>query len=298
MLRLSVGLFGDIEIIEKLANDLGRKGTENDIIIYNHNSSDAAMNFVFPKSDKIQSLLQAIAMIDIPVIIFDNVTPEVGEQLVALDMFSFEKGFVISKNMGFLKGTSLEKYKIISQNELREELLKIYVERKDFPLRIPVDNYFDVRSVGFIVLGIIKSGSVKKFDKLIVEPLGKEVLVKSIQSNDKEIQYAEKGTRVGLNIKGIDSEEMKRGFVLCNGMKKTDKISSNLIRSRFCKEELRPGDQIHVLSDLFFTTGTIEKISDDKITVLLQREIPCEGMIIFASTKSKLPRIVGKGFAA
>jgi len=297
MLRLTAGIFGNGA--EELASFLGKKGTMNDISIHNHNSSEAAMNLVVPAGEKVQSLLQSIALADVPVVIIEELTPEIGELLIALDMFSFEAGFIISNvNIApLVKGTSLEKYTLTTKEELRKELMKIDIHRKDSPVRVPIDNYFDVRNVGFIVLGIIKSGTVKKYDKLFIEPIGKEILVKSIQSNDKNIEEAEKGTRVGLNIKGVASEEMKRGYVVCDSMKKIKTIKTSFEKSKFSKEIIKPGDQIGVLSGLLFSTGTVKNITHNSIEIEFLREIPYDEstVFVFASTKNNLPRILGKG---
>ena len=255
------------------------------------------MNFVVPAGEKIQSLLQSIALVDVPVVVIKEITPEIGEVLIALDMFSFETGFIISNvNIApLIKGTSLEKYRLTSKEELREGLMKINIHRKDSPVRVPIDNYFDVRNVGFIVLGIIRSGSVKKYDKLFIEPLGKEILIKSIQSNDKNIEEAEKGTRVGLNIKGVASEEMKRGYVVCDSMEKKKTIKTSFEKSKFSKEIIKSGDQINVLSGLLFSTGTVKNITHNSIEIEFLREIPYDESMVFVFVQ---PKIIFPGLSA
>src|SRR4030042_392970 len=214
-MHLTVGIFGD----QELAKKLGKKGTANDIEIYNHASSEGVFIYVCPNSEKVQSLLQVLNMIDIPVLVANNLTKEIGEMIIGIDEMKFGKSFIITSMkyelLKRIKDTSLEKFEFIDEENLRQALLKLKIERQyDYPI-MPIDNYFLVKSVGTIVLTIIKSGRIKKYDKLFVEPIGKEVMIKGIQSQDNDIEEAEAGMRVGLNLKGIESDEIKRGFVVC-----------------------------------------------------------------------------------
>ena len=54
---------------------------------------------------------------------------------------------------------------------------------------IPIDHAFNVKGVGtvvvlVVVLGVIKQGAVKAFDRLKILPSGKDILLKSIQMHD------------------------------------------------------------------------------------------------------------------
>ena len=77
-MHITIGVFGD----QELAKKLGKKGTTNDIAIYNHGSSEGVFTYVCPNSDKIQPLLQALNMIDLPVIVVNNLTKEIGEAII------------------------------------------------------------------------------------------------------------------------------------------------------------------------------------------------------------------------
>ena len=87
-MHITVGIFGD----QELAKKLGKKGTTNDIAIFNHSSSEGVFTYVCPNSDKIQALLQVLNMIDVPVIVVNALTKEIGEIIVGIDEMSFEKG--------------------------------------------------------------------------------------------------------------------------------------------------------------------------------------------------------------
>ena len=153
-MHLTIGIYGNIE----LARKLGKKGTENDIAIFNHGSSEGVFTYICPNSEKIQPLLQTLHMIDLPVLVVKELTKEIGEMLLAIDEMDFETGFIITDLdlSSLIKGTSLERFKKIEENQLREELSKVIIERKEESLILPIDNYFNVKSVGTVILGIMK----------------------------------------------------------------------------------------------------------------------------------------------
>ncbi|MCX6818659.1 MAG: EF-Tu/IF-2/RF-3 family GTPase [Candidatus Aenigmarchaeota archaeon] len=293
-MNLTVGIFGDIELAKKL----GKKGTENDLAIFNHASSEGVLTFVSPNSEKIQPLLQAIAMADVPVIVAKELTKEIGEIIIAIDAFDFKQGFIIGdKNLlqPIIKDTSIEKFEFVTEEQLRQELLKVNIHRNS-DLLIPIDNYFKVKGVGTVILGIAKSGTLKKYDKVIVEPLGREVTVKGIQSQDKDFEETQPGMRVGLNLKDVEAEELKRGYVICREMKKTDKIKIRFRKNIFFKNELKQGMLVFVAVGLQVITSTIESVGDD-IALSLVQPVACKEhqKCIIASQNETLPRIIGSG---
>jgi selenocysteine-specific translation elongation factor len=299
MNHLTIGVFGDKDFAKKL----GKQGNVNDIAMYNHADSEHVYTYIVPSSvdNKIQTLLQCMNMIDVPFIVADVITKELGEQIIALDAFSFDKGFIISKSedlRNIIKGTTLEKYEwIADERELAEKLKTLQSTALTDDTWIPVDNYFNVKSVGTVVLCVVKGGSVKKHDKLKMEPAGKEVLVKSLQSQDKDIDEAGLGVRLGLSLKGIEAEEIKRGYVLCKDAKVSKNVNIEFSKSKFNKEAVEAGMQIFLSAGLQFVVGKIEKIEAASISILLEQPIayfPGQKCLI-ASTKQAMPRIIGSG---
>jgi selenocysteine-specific translation elongation factor len=298
-MHLTVGIFNDIELAKKLA----KAGTTNDIAIFNHASSEGVFTYVCPNSTKIQPLLQALNMIDVPVLAVKELTKEIGEVIIALDEMNFEKGFIVADDgvksslASFLKGTTLERFKYVSENELRTELMKTEIKRNTQDLVIPIDNYFNVKGIGTVILGIIRSGIIKKYDKVLIEPLGKEVMIKGIQSQDRDLETADAGMRVGLNLKGIETDEVRRGFVICKNMKKSSDFKIKLRKSKFFKQELKQGMQVCLSVGLQAMTCAIESMEGD--TMKLKSVQPIAYMenqkFILASMGDALPRIIGSG---
>ena len=295
-MHLTVGVFGD----KDLAKRLGKQGTINDLAMYNHGSSDGVFTFVAPNSpdNKIQPVLQTLHMMDVP-IISGPLTKELGEQMIALDAFGFSQGFLVSPSedlLKLIKGTGLERFENVEERDLRERLKDVKVD----PVKrewLPVDNYFTVKSVGTVVLVVNKGAAVKKHEKLIVQPLGKEVLVKGIQSQDKDIEEVAVGMRAGLNLKGVDAEELKRGFVLCKEASVAKSVKVRFERSRFAKESPEKGAHYYLSIGLQVIAAKTEDVSGDEITFSLEQNAvfyPGQKCMI-ASTKPVMPRILGCG---
>ena len=306
MLHLTAGIFGNQEFAASLAKKIAKPGTVNDIAIYNHGSSEGVFTYVAVNSDKIQSLLQAINMIDVPIIAINELNAAVADQIIAISEFGFDRGFVMLENISeeqikpLIKGTCIEKFVVVKDTaELIESLKKLNIERHASPLVIPIDNYFDVKSVGTVILGIIKSSSVKKYDKVIVEPLGKEVTIKGIQSQDKDIETAEAGMRVGLNLKGIEAEELKRGYVIGEPkdaqsiMEKSKLFKLNFTKSKYSKEQLKENDQIFICSGLQVVAARVKSISPLEVETENQIAYSKDTKFLIASTKQSIPRIIG-----
>ena len=299
MLHLTVGIFGDNEFARKL----GKKGTCNDIEIYNHGSSDGVFTYVCPNSDKVQPLLQTLDMIDVPAIIVKELTKEIGEIIIAVDCKGFEKGFILTNNpdsiRNFIKGTCLEKFLIMEEDEnaFRQEIIKFNIERyNDTDVLVGIDNAFNVKSIGTVILGLVKDGIVKKYDKLMLEPNGKEILIKGIQSQDRDIEHAEAGMRVGLNLKGAEADDIKRGSVICKQAKKGKEFTIELESSKYNKEELKEGIQIFLNIGAQVSVAMLNKIDGNKFSIKTEHELAyINNKCIVASTRGIAPRIIGKG---
>ena len=301
MLHLTAGIFGSNA--QELAKKLGKAGTINDMAIYNHGSSEGVFTYVCVNSEKIQTLMQAVGMIDVPVLAISDLNAVVGEQIVAIAEYDFDRGFVLLENISeeqiapLVKGTCIEKFSIVKDSvSLVEELKKIHIERGG-ELMIPIDNYFNVKSVGTVALGLVKSGGLKKYDKVLIEPLGKEVMIKGIQSQDKDFEQTDHGMRVGLNLKGIEADELKRGYVVCSSAKKSKLLKLKFHKSKYSREQLKENDPVFVSAGLFVTTAKV-KSSGELLELDCEHEICVTEKMLIATTKQTAPRIIGHGTVA
>lgn len=244
MKHITIGIFHD----ENLGKELGKKGTESDILMFNRKTDDCIFTFMSPVGDKLTTKTQIISTIDAAIICCENMTPEIGETILILDSVGISNGMIVvpeytdsAQLRNLIKDTSLKNFVIIDKNILNimENLEKINPERDtSSPTAIIVDHSFSVKGVGEIILGIVKQGTIHKHDKMILLPANKEVVIRSIQMQDKNFDEANSGCRVGLAIKGATAEEMRRGsvFTTQDGAKTDTKFILNFTKNRFYPE--------------------------------------------------------------
>ncbi len=77
-----------------------------------------------------------------------------------------------------------------------------------------VDRCFTVAGHGTVVTGTLWSGTLRRGDRVLVLPGGKEARVRSIESHDRALEAAGPRRRVALNLAGLRREEVERGDVV------------------------------------------------------------------------------------
>jgi len=219
MKHLTIGIFHD----ENLGKELGKKGTESDILMCNRKTDDSVFSFMSPVEDKLTTKTQILSTIDAAIISCNQITPEVGETMLLLDSVGISKGIIVAPKYSdttqitnLIKDTSLQNFIIIDKNipKILQQLETINPQREiSKSAVIIVDHSFSVKGVGEVILGVVKQGVFHKHDKMNLLPINKEVVIRSIQMQDKDVDEAAAGCRVGLAIKGATAEEMKRGSV-------------------------------------------------------------------------------------
>ncbi|MHA1589909.1 MAG: translation elongation factor EF-1 subunit alpha [Candidatus Njordarchaeales archaeon] len=84
----------------------------------------------------------------------------------------------------------------------------------DKPFRLPIQKVFKIKGVGTVVTGRVETGKLKKGDSVIIQPLGKQSVAQSIEMHHEPLEEAVPGDNVGVNLKGISADEVKRGDVM------------------------------------------------------------------------------------
>lgn len=278
-----------------LAGKLGKKGTESDITLYNLVKGDRIYSFVdangYPAS--LKSLINAINLSDIVLVCIPSsgLNAQVGECIIALDLLGNKRGlFVITmsdksnptalselaeKIKAITKGTKLEKWESVVVSTTTFEGLENLKERifalgedvrtanaakNDLPPRVIVDHFFNVTGIGTVVLGIVTQGTLKIHDDLMVFPISRPTEIRSIQSNDVDMKTASAGTRVGLSLKGVQSKEFDRGYIISRKEEIATKLNLKCHLSKFT-QGLGVGDAVHLFAGLQDMPAAIGRIS-------------------------------------
>jgi len=80
--------------------------------------------------------------------------------------------------------------------------------------RLPIDRSFALKGFGTVVTGTLWSGAMRTGDTLQIHPSGQTARVRGLQAHSEFIEAAAAGQRVAVNLTGIDSAEIRRGFTL------------------------------------------------------------------------------------
>jgi selenocysteine-specific elongation factor len=86
-------------------------------------------------------------------------------------------------------------------------------EGADDPV-LHIDRVFTVAGHGTVVTGTLWSGSLRRGDRVVVLPGGKEARIRSIESHDHSLDVVGPRRRVALNLAGLRREEVERGDVV------------------------------------------------------------------------------------
>ena len=88
----------------------------------------------------------------------------------------------------------------------------------DKPFLMPVEDVFSITGRGTVATGRIETGVVKVGDEVQITGLGadKKSVVTGVEMFRKILDQGQAGDNVGLLLRGIDKNEVKRGMVICH----------------------------------------------------------------------------------
>ena len=88
----------------------------------------------------------------------------------------------------------------------------------DLPLRLPLQDVYNITGIGVVPVGRIETGVMKIGDKVIAVPgrEGKGVPgeVKSIEMHHEQVKEAGPGDNIGFNVRGFGKKDIARGDVI------------------------------------------------------------------------------------
>ena len=88
----------------------------------------------------------------------------------------------------------------------------------DKPLRIPIQDVYNIKGVGVVPVGRVESGKLRPGDKVVFlpsrKPNGVVGEVKSIEMHHQQTEEAIPGDNIGFNVKGVEKRDIGRGDVV------------------------------------------------------------------------------------
>ena len=119
--------------------------------------------------------------------------------------------------LGALNGVPEWEEKIMELMDACDNWIQLPVRAVDKPFLMPVEDVFSITGRGTVATGRIETGVVKVGDEVQLIGLGaegKKSVVTGVEMFRKLLDQGEAGDNVGLLLRGIDKDEVKRGMVL------------------------------------------------------------------------------------
>jgi selenocysteine-specific translation elongation factor len=294
----------------EFVKELGKKGQSSDITTYDSKKDDRIITYVIPSGypDKIQPLITAVNLGEYAILYVDKLDRFLGEQIVALDLLELNKGSLLHTYgvdtealKSLLKYTVASSFKVEQNIEsLKDSINSLSPVKRDGPSIIHIDNIFNVKGVGVVVLGILKQGVIKLHDELMLYPQTKKVTIKSIQMHDKNVEESYSPARVGLALTGVSFNEIARGNVLSNYNHFTSADQELIINFNmlpFYKNDLSENHSYLLSIGTQVRPAKIEKLGNNKLKILSDKifSFKAGDIAILLNPDSKGIRIVGSG---
>ena len=271
----------------ELGKELGKKGTSSDITLYNLVRDGQVLTTVEPTQfpEKFPPLLYSIALADRAIFVVSALDRAFAETVATLDLVDTPATVYLGSGVGeaevrrVLKGSRFGSATLapLDVPRLREELIAWNPPPvPEGPVSVRLDHAFPVKGVGTVALGFVQRGTLHAHDHLRLWPAGKEVEVRSIQSQDVDIREAPAGTRVGVALKGVDSDEVSRGHLLAppGGHAVGNRfVLTGRNDSRYYRGRVDEGAQLQLLVGLQLVPTRIGSASPERIVLESDRPV-------------------------
>jgi selenocysteine-specific elongation factor len=195
--------------------------------------------------DFIRNMLAGVGPVDgvlLVVALDEGVMPQTREHLAILGVLGVDRGVVALTKRDLvddewaalaradvaaaLRGTPLSgapmievsataKSGLVELVETLESVLRTAPARRDLGRpRLAIDRAFTLTGFGTVVTGTLVDGVFAAGDEVEILPTAQRARIRGIQTHKRVLDSASPGSRVALNLAGIDKDELERGMVV------------------------------------------------------------------------------------
>lgn len=196
--------------------------------------------------DFIENMLAGVGGIDAALLVVaadEGVMPQTREHLAILDLLQINNGLVAltkadlvdaewlslvtEEVAGLLNDTTLATAPIVpvsartglgldSLRRVLAEVLATQPARPDLARpRLPIDRVFTIAGFGTVVTGTLLDGSLATGDDVVIMPGERTARIRGLQTHKAKIERALPGSRVAVNLTGVQVADLQRGDVVC-----------------------------------------------------------------------------------
>ena len=195
--------------------------------------------------DFIENMLAGVGGIDAVLFVVaadEGVMPQTEEHLAILDLLDIQRGVIALTKIDVVDEEWLdlveeEVAQLVSASSLAESpivrvsaktgqglddlvttlqnALREVPKRKDRGLpRLPIDRVFSIAGFGTVVTGTLLDGIFTVGESVEIHPGGSKGRIRGLQTHKEKLERASQGSRVAMNISGIEVDAIQRGEVV------------------------------------------------------------------------------------
>ena len=165
---------------------------------------------------RIVLFLNKVDMVDDPEML-ELVEMEVRELLSFYQYDGDNTPIILGSALGALNGEAKWEEKVMELMDAVDNWIPLPPRDNEKPFLMPVEDVFSITGRGTVATGRIETGVVHVGDELEIIGLGadgKKTVCTGVEMFRKLLDEGEAGDNVGLLLRGIDKNEIKRGMVL------------------------------------------------------------------------------------
>ena len=167
---------------------------------------------------RIVVFLNKVDMVDDPEML-ELVEMEVRELLSFYQYDGDNTPVILGSALGALNGEPKWEEKVMELMDAVDNWIELPQRAVDKPFLMPVEDVFSITGRGTVATGRIETGAVHTGDELEIIGLGadgKKTVCTGVEMFRKILDEGQAGDNVGLLLRGIDKNEIKRGMVICH----------------------------------------------------------------------------------
>ncbi|GAI05348.1 unnamed protein product, partial [marine sediment metagenome] len=149
--------------------------------------------------------------------------------------------------------------------------------------RLPVDRVFTVKGSGTVVTGTLIDGCLSQGEKVVIFSKNLHTRIRALESYKEKTNRAQPGTRVAVNLVGLEKKDIKRGDIIFGG---EEQVRSSMILDTRVELISRLANPLKNNTELVVYLGTKEILGR---IILLGAKALKPGESAFAQLRFKEP---------
>ncbi len=249
--------------------------------------------------DFIENMLAGVGGIDAVLLVIaadEGVMPQTREHLAILDLLGIHFGLIVLTKVDMVddsdwldlveqdvrqvvSGTVLAEAHIVRVSARTGTGIPMLVEsitgllegmppRADYNHpRLPVDRIFTIAGFGTVVTGTLLGGALRVGQEVEIQPAEVQARVRGLQSYKQTVDIAEPGSRVAVNLSGIEKKAINRGDVLAlpGELQPTILVDVHFRHLVDASRSLKHNAQVKFFSGAAETVGYARLLADEEL---------------------------------